>query len=56
MTHGHHFLATFKDGSMDWVKLKDLKQLNLIEVTKFIVMNHLVKEPTFKWWVPNVLR
>ena len=56
MTCGHHFLATFKDCSMDWVKLKDLKESNLIEVAKFIVMNCLIEEPAFKWWVPKVLQ
>jgi hypothetical protein len=55
-TQGHEFLCSFKDGSMAWVKLKDLKESNGIEIAKFVVANHLVEEPTFKWWVPKVLR
>jgi hypothetical protein len=54
-TQGHEFLCSFKDGSMDWVKLKDLKESNGIEIAKFIVANCLVEEPAFKWWVPKVL-
>jgi hypothetical protein len=27
-----------------------------IEIAKFVVVNHLVEEPAFKWWVPKVLR
>jgi hypothetical protein len=55
-TQGHEFLCSFKDGSMDWVKLKDLKESNRIKITEFVVANHLVEEPAFKWWVPKVLR
>jgi hypothetical protein len=55
-TQGHEFLCSFKDGSMDWVKLKDLKESNGIEIAKFIVANCLVEEPAFKWWVPKVLQ
>jgi hypothetical protein len=55
-TQGHEFLCSFKDGSMDWVKLKDLKESNGIEIAKFIVANCLVEELAFKWWVPKVLR
>jgi hypothetical protein len=55
-TQGHEFLCSFKDGSMDWVKLKDLKESNGIQIAEFVVANRLVEEPAFKWWVPKVLR
>jgi hypothetical protein len=38
------------------VKLKDLKESNGIEIAEFVVGNHLVEEPVFKWWVSKVLR
>ena len=53
--HGHYHLCTFKDGLMDWVMLKELKESNPIEVAKFAVANHLMEEPTYKWWVHKVL-
>jgi ribosomal protein L31E len=46
----------FKDGTLDWVKLKDLKESNPIELAEYAVANRLVEEPAFKWWVPHVLR
>ncbi len=54
-TQGYKFLCSFKDGSMDWVKLKDLKESNGIEIAEFVVANRLIEEPAFKWWVPKVL-
>jgi hypothetical protein len=36
------------------VKLKNLKELSVIEVAKFAIDNCLIKEPTFRWLVPNV--
>jgi hypothetical protein len=37
--HGHYHLCSFEGGSMDWVTLKELKELNPIEVAKFAVAN-----------------
>ena len=48
-------LACFKDGSFDWVKLKDIKESNIIKVAEYAFANHIVKEPAFKCWVPQVL-
>jgi hypothetical protein len=35
--------------------LNELKELNLIEVAKFAVANHLTEEAAYKWWVHKVL-
>jgi hypothetical protein len=42
--YGNYHLCTFKDGFMDWVGLKELKELNPIKVAKFAVANHLSEE------------
>jgi hypothetical protein len=55
-TRGWQLLVQFKDGTLDWVKLKDLKESNLIELAEYAVANQLVEELAFKWWVPHVLR
>ena len=48
-------MIQYKDGSLGWAKLKDLKESNLIEVAKYAIANHLIDEPTFKWWVHKVI-
>jgi hypothetical protein len=69
MTHGHNgqekpkittrgwfLLVQWRDGSLSWEKLKDLKALNPVKVAKYAVANQLAEEPAFNWWVPHVLR
>ena len=46
----------WRDGSVSWEKLADLKASNPVEVTEYVVVNHLVEEPAFKWWVPHDIR
>jgi hypothetical protein len=55
-TIGWKLLVEWKDGSSDWVDLKDLKASNPVEVAEYAVANKIVEEPAFKWWVANVLR
>jgi hypothetical protein len=52
---GWFLLVQWRDGSTSWEKLKDLKASNPIEVAEYAVVNRLVEEPTFKWWVPHVI-
>ncbi len=46
----------WKDISMSWVKLKDLKASNPVELAEYAVANQIAEEPAFKWWVSNTLR
>jgi hypothetical protein len=39
-----------------WVKLKDLKVSNPVELAESAVANWIAEEPAFKWWVFNTLR
>jgi hypothetical protein len=41
----------WKDKSTSWVKLKDLKASNPIELAEYAVVNRIAEEPAFKWWV-----
>jgi hypothetical protein len=50
-TRGWSLLVQWKDGSISWEKLKDLKASNPVEAAKYAVANRLVEEPAFKWWV-----
>ena len=45
----------WKDKSKCWVKLKDLKASNPIELAEYAMANQIVEGPAFKWWVPNTL-
>jgi hypothetical protein len=56
MTQGWMLLVMWKDRSMSWVKLKDLKASNPIELAEYAVVNCIAEEPAFKWWVSHMLR
>jgi hypothetical protein len=49
-------LVQWRDGSTNWEKLADLKASNSVEGTEYAVVDWLVKEAGFKWWVPHVIR
>jgi len=36
--------------------LKDLKESNPVELAEYAIVNQLVEEPAFKWWVRDVMR
>ena len=55
-TRGWHLLVQWKDGTVSWEKLANIKASNPIEVVEYTVTNWLVKEPAFKWWVLHVIK
>jgi hypothetical protein len=55
-TQGWQLLVMWKDKSTSWVKLKDLKASNPVELAEYAVANWIAEEPAFKWWVSNTLR
>jgi hypothetical protein len=55
-TQGWQLLVLWKDKSTSWVKLKDLKVSNPVELAEYAVANWIVDEPAFKWCVSNSLR
>jgi hypothetical protein len=55
-TAGWKLLVLMKDGSEQWVPLKDLKESNPVNVAEFAMARNLVEEPAFGWWVPYTLR
>ena len=50
-TVGWQLLVEWKDGSTQWLDLKDLKDSNPIEVAEYTVANKISEEPAFAWWV-----
>ena len=55
-TKGWELLVSWKGGSSSWVKLKDLKNSNPVEVAEHTVANRIQDESAFAWWVKTVLR
>ena len=49
-------LCQLKDGSTNWVALKDMKNSYPMQVADYAVANHIDDEPAFAWWVPNVFK
>jgi hypothetical protein len=54
-TQGWQFFVLWKDKSMSWVNLKDLKASNPVELAEYAVANWIAEEPAFKLWVTNTL-
>ena len=54
-TRGWDLLVEWCDGQTAWVPLKDIKDLNLLEVAHYAVVNKIDDEPAFFWWVHTAL-
>jgi hypothetical protein len=54
MTKGWEMNVLWKDGLSDWVSLQDMKESFPIRTAEFAVMNKLVEEPAFAWWIKDV--
>jgi hypothetical protein len=54
-TLGWQLLMMWKDKSMSWVKLKNLKVSNPVEFAEFAVANQIAEELVFKCWVSSTL-
>ena len=55
-TRGWQLLVEWKDGSTDWVELKDLKESYPVELALYATHHNIAEEPAFAWWVPFVLK
>lgn len=54
-TQGWYFQLEWKDRTMNWIPLKDLKDDYPMQLAEYVVRNNLQEETAFKWWVPGVL-
>ena len=55
-TKGWEVYVQWKDGSANWVALKDMKNSFPVELADYAINNGLESEPAFAWWVPHVLK
>lgn len=54
-TRGWELHIEWKDGSTNWVALKDLKESYPIEVAEYACWTCIDDEPAFAWWVKYAL-
>ena len=55
-TKGWELCVRWKDGSTNWIPLKDMKNGFIIETAKYAINNRIDKEPAFIWWVPKTMK
>ena len=54
-TKGWELCVQWKDGSSNWIALKDLKHSYPVELAEYSIKYDLKDEPAFAWWVPYTL-
>ena len=54
-TMGWSFQIKWKSGSTEWVPLKDLKETNPVDVSKYVTACGVEKETVFVWWATYIL-
>ena len=55
-TRGWDVFVSWKDGSTDWVALKDIKDSYPVQLAEYAVVSGIEEEPAFAWWVPYTIR
>ena len=55
-TEGWKLLVLWKDGTKQWIALRDLKESNPVECAEYATSRGLQDEPAFSWWVPYTLK
>ena len=50
------FCVTWKDGSTNWINVKDLKESYPVQLAEYVNNNKLSQEEAFSWWLPYVLK
>ena len=53
---GWKLLVEWRDGSVDWVPLKYLKNSNPVELAEYAVVNEIIDKPAFNWWVKETFQ
>ena len=56
ITRGWKLLIEWKDDSMDWVRLSEVKEAYPLQLAEYAVANNIAHDPAFNWWVHNTLR
>ena len=54
-TKGWEVCVQWKDGSFNWVALKDIKNTYPIELAEYAIANQIQVKSAFAWWVPYMM-
>jgi hypothetical protein len=55
-TKGWQLLLQWKDGSTNWVTLKNVKNSHPVQAAEYTVGNKIATELAFAWWVPYTIK
>eukprot|EP00978_Attheya_sp_CCMP212_P039103 scaffold200344_cov53-Attheya_sp.AAC.1 len=55
-TKGWEICVQWKDGSMDCIALKDLKESYPVGLAEYAINSKIDNEPAFAWWVPYTMK
>ena len=55
-TAGWSLQVLYRDGTKQWVPLKDLKESNPVDLAEYAKARKIADQPAFAWWVPYTLR
>ena len=55
-TRGWSLLCVWKDGSSDWITLRELKNSHPVELAEYAQERGLNEEPAFAWWTSTALK
>lgn len=53
---GWEFYVTWKDGSTNWISLKELKEYSPMELARYVDEQRQIGEAAFIWWVKDVIK
>jgi hypothetical protein len=56
ITYCWKICCQWKDDSMTWESLKNLKVSHPLEMAEYAITQVINHDPVFNWWVPQVLR
>jgi len=55
-TIGWSVLVRWKDGSCNWVSLKDFKDSFPVQLAEYATRVGIQNEPAFRWWIPFTIK
>ena len=55
-TRGWQICVQWKDGSSNWVAMKDIKNPYPVELTEYAITTGIANLPAFSWWIPYMLK
>lgn len=55
-TKGWQLCIQWRDGSTNWIPLKDVKESNPVELAQYAIEKGIANEPAFAWWIDYTMK